>query len=104
MRVRALESMTIGTKNSAWGANNYEPIIPGYTMGSFKDLLAVGIARNVREGRLLYDWDTYEADNSWKSVPAQPDHEVDINKIYYNQYTHGGRLELQAVYWFDIEG
>ena len=101
MKVRAYESTTI--------QNMGIPVIEGYTLGDWKALLVKGIQRNVREGRNLNDWDVYENEkdwtglNRWVKVEAQPDHEVDESLITFHVYSHGGRLELQAVYFFDVD-
>lgn len=100
MRVRAYESTTI--------QSNGVPIIEGYTLGDWKALLVKGIQRNVRDGRNLHDWDHHENTDSygnlnrWKSVGPQL-HEVDPEGIEFHVYRHGGRVELQAVYFFDID-
>jgi len=100
MLIRATETVTIVQAGNA-------PTIPGYTLSDWKNLIAVGIQRNVTTGRNLYDWDYHEQNkasfgNAWKKVPGHPEHEVDRNKIQYHTYQHGGRTELQAVYFFEV--
>lgn len=95
MKIRAMETITI--------SNVGVPVIEGYTLNDWKALLYVGIERCVREGRNLYDWDTYEGDKRWVKVGPQPEHKVDQAYVYFHSYKHGGRVELQAVYYFEVE-
>jgi hypothetical protein len=94
MKIRAYESITIAVDG--------HPTIQGQTLDEWKKILLKGIQRCVTIGRNLYAWDTYEETKEWVKVPGQPEHEVDSEAVQFTTYKHGGKLELQAQYFFEV--